>query len=96
MSIFEDILCERKVKEEEKAKASSVIDSGSEIMRLKPKSGEYIEIDYSKLQDFLKTSLNRTFTKNSAKKFAEDLRKFLGLYTESEAEVKSEKDKSKK
>jgi len=84
---FEEVLFEKK-KEAPAAKASTVLDSSSTYMKLRPKSGEYIEINYEELASFLKKSLNRTFTKNSAKKFAEDLRDFLGLYTDSEMKKK--------
>ena len=88
---FEEVLFEKK-KDAPAAKASSVLDSSASYMRLRPKSGEYIEINYEELAAFLKKSLNRTFTKNSAKKFAEDLRGFLGLYTDSEIKNKDSGD----
>ena len=70
-------------KEPEESHVSSLVDN-SQKMRMKIKSSEYIEIDYAEFALFLKKQLGRTFTKNKAKQFAEDLRKFLGLITEKE------------
>lgn len=81
----EDFLFEKKSKKKSTG-AVSVLDSSSSEMKLKPKSGDYITINYEELADFLKKEIGRTFTKSSAKKFAESLRKFLGLITDSESE----------
>lgn len=86
----EDILEEKKDKKKESG-AVSVLDSSSSEMRLKPKSGDYIIINYEELATFLKKNVGRTFSRSSAKRFADDLRKFLGLTTESEAKSEGEK-----
>lgn len=89
--LSEDILSEKKDKKEKKeAGAVSVLDSNSSEMRLKPKSGDYITINYEDLAAFLKKEVGRTFTRSSAKKFAESLRKFLGLTTEAESKEMKE------
>lgn len=82
-----DFLGEEVIEEKKKDKAGavSVLDSNSSEMKLKPKSGDYIVINYEELASFLKKEVGRTFTRSSAKKFAEELRKFLGLTTESES-----------
>jgi hypothetical protein len=88
---IDDILSEKK---KETAKASTVMDGSASFMRLRPKSGEFIEINYDDLATFLKKNLNRTFTKTAAKKFAESLRDFLGLYTDAELDKKKEKEEA--